>query len=127
MPQSVSVPVPAVPRAQGPVEGCAKGSEDQTSLKRFVDSYTSHLAWNGIDPNAPTTNVLGGSEVPESSPPWPYSTWGIGGTPAIGVDNLYSSVLTDALYCGKDGQSVPVGVGMPTIKLDRMTVGGTGS
>ncbi len=28
--------------------------------------------------------------------------------------------------CGKDGQSVPVGVGMPTIKLDRMVVGGTG-
>lgn len=27
--------------------------------------------------------------------------------------------------CGKEGQSVPVGVGMPTIKLDKMTVGGT--
>lgn len=27
--------------------------------------------------------------------------------------------------CGKDGQSVPVGVGMPTVKLDRLTVGGT--
>src|SRR5580700_8146038 len=27
--------------------------------------------------------------------------------------------------CGKDGQSVPVGVGMPTIKIDRLTVGGT--
>jgi TldD protein len=27
--------------------------------------------------------------------------------------------------CGKDGQAVPVGVGIPTIKIDRMTVGGT--
>ena len=26
--------------------------------------------------------------------------------------------------CGKEGQSVPVGVGQPTLKMDALTVGG---
>ena len=34
--------------------------------------------------------------------------------------------FSDGMWtCGKDGQSVPVGVGMPTVKLDQLTVGGT--
>jgi TldD protein len=27
--------------------------------------------------------------------------------------------------CGKEGQSVPVGVGLPTLRIDDLTVGGT--
>ena len=27
--------------------------------------------------------------------------------------------------CGKEGQSVPVGVGQPTLLIDELTVGGT--
>jgi len=27
--------------------------------------------------------------------------------------------------CGKEGQSVPVGVGMPTLRMDGLTIGGT--
>ncbi|MCK5478805.1 MAG: metalloprotease TldD, partial [Methylococcales bacterium] len=40
----------------------------------------------------------------------------------VGTDlELDSGVGT----CGKEGQSVPVGVGQPTIKIDGLTVGGT--
>ncbi|MCL6415219.1 metalloprotease TldD [Aestuariirhabdus sp. Z084] len=46
--------------------------------------------------------------------------------------NLVSMVGTDLELdtgigvCGKEGQSVPVGVGQPTLKIDELTVGGTG-
>jgi TldD protein len=34
--------------------------------------------------------------------------------------------LSDGMWtCGKDGQSVPVGVGTPTVKISKITVGGT--
>jgi TldD protein len=34
--------------------------------------------------------------------------------------------VSDGIWtCGKDGQSVPVGVGCPTIKISAVTVGGT--
>jgi TldD protein len=41
---------------------------------------------------------------------------------AIGND---MSLDTGVGVCGKEGQSVPVGVGQPTLRIDRLTVGGT--
>ena len=50
------------------------------------------------------------------------------GPEALGTVSMvgHDFKLSDGMWtCGKDGQSVPVGVGMPTVKLDQLTVGGT--
>jgi len=90
----------------GPAEGCAGGSENESFFTRLEHSYKSHLAWDGGDANAVPTLVAGGAEIPESNPPWPYATWNAGGSPAIGVENMYYNALMDALYCGAGGQKL---------------------
>ena len=42
----------------------------------------------------------------------------------VGTDSRVSEGMWT---CGKDGQSVPVGVGMPTVKISSITVGGRSS
>ena len=48
---------PAARDPDGPAEGCAKGSENEGFFARLKDSYESHLAWNGGDPNAPPAMI----------------------------------------------------------------------
>jgi Putative beta-barrel porin-2, OmpL-like. bbp2 len=92
--------------SHGPAQGCVTGSESAGFLQRLKQSYETHLAWDGPDPKAPAAVVAGGAPVPEANPPWPYSTWNIGASPAIGVENMYYNVLMDALYCGPGGQKL---------------------
>ena len=41
------------------------------------------------------------------------------------VDAVAHDFSTNPGTCGKDGQSVPVGVGQPTLRIEDLTVGGT--
>jgi len=41
------------------------------------------------------------------------------------IDMIAGDLLVKTGMCGKDGQSVPVGTGQPTLRISRMTVGGT--
>lgn len=89
-----------------PIQGCKSGSENESFYSRLKDSYAAHYAWDGGDVTAPAVKVVGGAEIPESNPPWPYATWNVGGTEAIGVENMSYNALMDALYCGKSGQKL---------------------
>jgi TldD protein len=42
------------------------------------------------------------------------------------IDAVANDFRTWEGVCGKDGQGVPVGSGSPTLRITRMTVGGTG-
>jgi len=100
----------------GPAQGCAQASESSSFWQRLEQSYRAHLFPDAAPPSAPpgasdtandaTPGVRKGlPDPPESNPPWPYAVWNEGGTPLIGYENLYSSALMDAIYCGPHGQA----------------------
>ena len=79
-------------------------------------------------PRMTNTFMLAGQSDPEeiirSVPKGLYCANFGGGQVDITSGN-FVRLDTGVGVCGKEGQSVPVGVGIPTIKIDRMTVGGT--
>jgi Putative beta-barrel porin-2, OmpL-like. bbp2 len=105
----------------GPVDGCVKNSENSSFWTRLSQSYQKHLfsgnqtAASDPAPPAPNLNAPFDAEAagyrqdfpppPVSSPPWPYSTWNVGGTSTVGYENMYSSALMDAIYCGPNGKA----------------------
>ena len=128
----------------GPVDGCRKGSEDTSFWQRLADSYKSHLFPDDTPAPAadPAADPVGYRKdltpPPVGNPPWPYSTWNVGGTQAIGYENMYSSALMDAIYCGSNGKAwkdsrvtiygwIEPGFNISTSNLGFNKLSGTGS
>jgi hypothetical protein len=68
---------------------------------RFYEAYMNHLHDTG-ESSGPAPAYRG---VPPAvdSPPFPYSTWPMGGTPAIGYPDTRTGPLIDTLNCGPAG------------------------
>jgi TldD protein len=87
------------------------GQVDITSGKFVFSANEAYLIENG-ELTAPVKGAMLIGDGPEV----------LGRISMVGNDlKLDQGVGT----CGKDGQSVPVGVGQPTLKIDELTVGGT--
>jgi TldD protein len=89
----------------------AGGQVDITSGKFVFTSSEAYLIENGEI----TTPIKGATLI------------GSGPEAMKNVSMVGNDLALDAGVgvCGKDGQSVPVGVGQPTLKIDEMTIGGT--
>jgi len=87
------------------------GSVDITSGKFVFSASEAYLIENGkIGPAVKGATLIGnGPDV-------------LTRVSMIGDDSALDPGIGS---CGKDGQSVPVGVGQPTMLIDRLTVGGT--
>lgn len=89
----------------------AGGQVDITSGKFVFSASEAYLIENGK-----ITTPLKGATLIGNGPE------AMGQVSMVGNDLALDSGIG---VCGKDGQSVPVGVGQPTLKLDALTVGGT--
>jgi len=92
-------------------KGFAGGQVDITSGNFVFNATESYL----IEGGRLTAPLRGASLIgngPESLKHVSMVGWDLALDEGVGI-------------CGKEGQSVPVGVGIPTIRIDRMTVGGT--
>jgi len=93
--QTAPVDVPVATNAPAANAGVTGGF-----FSRLIKAY--HDDWHpGPDGPAP---AFRGDPAPESNPPFPFTTWPMGGTVAIGYPAATSYPLTTAIYGGKDGE-----------------------
>ena len=108
----------------GPADGCAPSLAGEGFFSRFTDTYKSMLFDYWKDPtNYPAYMADSGKPLPTpedqppayrgapptmDEPPFPYSTFPIGGTETIGYQGGYNSTyatpLMNTLWCGPYGK-----------------------
>ncbi len=110
----------------GPADDCAPSLIKEGFSSRFVDTYKDMLFNYWKDPaNYPAYSANEGKPVPVPAdqppayrgapppldePPFPYSTWPIGGTETIGYqggyNSSYATPLMNTLWCGPYGKFI---------------------
>ena len=110
------------------------GQDDPEEIVRSVDHglYASHFGGGQVDItsgkfvfSASEAYLIEGGKI--TAPVRGATLIGDGPTVLTNVTAVGNDLALDPGIgtCGKDGQSVPVGVGIPTIKISKLTVGGT--
>jgi Putative beta-barrel porin-2, OmpL-like. bbp2 len=93
---SIAPPSPSVAPAAAvaPVGNAATAAKQKGFWARFAQAYYDD--WHpSANPDPPKYR---GDPMPESSPPYPFNVWPIGGTVWIGYPNATNYPLTTALY-----------------------------
>ena len=85
----------------GPASDCGPEA-GKSFFPRLVDTYERYIAWNGDPPPAPGS--FRGPPAVTTNPPYPFSTWPMGATQAVGWTMSHFTPLMDTLYCGPFGQ-----------------------
>jgi TldD protein len=110
------------------------GQDDPEEIVRSVDHglYASHFGGGQVDItsgkfvfSASEAYLIENGKI--TAPVRGATLIGDGPTVLTNVTAVGNDLALDPGIgtCGKDGQSVPVGVGIPTIKISKLTVGGT--
>lgn len=86
---------------RGALPAAASAATQQGFTRRFLQAYADD--WRGTASGGPAPKYRG-YPAPESNPPYPFSTWPMGGTPAIGYPGATAYPLTTALETGKHGE-----------------------
>ena len=109
--------VPLVQQAQ--IDYVTSPDEINTLLAEYNDNDLGAPFWKtSLGLNAAAVDIMKSAELVGNGPDVLSKITRVG----------HDAELDPGVYtCGKDGQSVPVGVGLPTVRIDGITVGGTGT